>query len=267
MAADLYHPWNEYVKPFKIIDNLYFVGNVASSSHLIDTGEGLVLIDTGYPQTLYMLIESIWELGFDVRDIKHIIHSHGHYDHLGATKALVELCGAKTWLGTQDAPYADGRQKLMTWASKLGYEYHETFEPDFLIKDGDVFNLGNVSIKMLNTPGHTPGTISFFFDMPHQNKTLTVGLHGGVGTNSMEKSFLDEYGLDTSCWQNFFDGIKRLKKIHVDVFIGNHTWNNDTVGKSKRITADYNPFIDSAAWPRFLESRKLELEKVMAAEQ
>ena len=232
MAADLSHPWNEYTAPFRIIDNLYFMGNIVSSSHLIDTGDGLVLIDTGYPQTLYMLIESIWELGFDVRNIKHILHSHGHYDHLGATKALVELTGAKTWIGAADASYANGSTDL-TWAKELGLEYHEQFEPDFLINDGDVFELGNIRIEMLGTPGHTPGTISFFFDMPHKGRSLTIGMHGGVGTNSMQKSFLEKYGLDFSCRKDFFSGIERLLKKKVDVFIGNHTWNNDTIGKSK----------------------------------
>lgn len=260
--ADLFHPWNEHAKPFKIIDNLYFVGCIGASSHLIDTGEGLVLIDSGYPQTLYHLIESVWEIGFDVRDTKHILHSHGHYDHLGATKALVEICGAKTWVGANDAPYADGSVDL-TWAKELGLEYYEAFQPDYLINDGDVFELGSLRIEMLNTPGHTPGTISFFFDMNHEGKTLKVGMHGGVGTNSMKKSFLDEYGLDHSCRQDFFHGIERLKKRHVDVFIGNHTWNNDTIGKSKNVTEDNNPFIDQSAWPKFLDQCKLALEKTI----
>lgn len=264
--ADLKHPWKEYAKPFKIIDNLYFVGNIASSSHLIDTGEGLVLIDSGYPQTLYMLIESVWELGFDIRDIKHILHSHGHYDHLGATKALKELCDAETWIGADDAPYAN-RSIDLTWAKELGEVYYESFRPDHLISDGDIFKLGDVEIEMLNTPGHTPGTISFFFDMLHEEKTLTVGMHGGVGTNSMAKSFLDEYSLNYSCRQDFFDGLERLKKKHVDVFIGNHTWNNDTIGKSERMKKDNNPFIDASAWLVFLDSCRQSLEKTISEEQ
>ena len=263
--ADLFHPWTERVKPFSIIDNLYFVGSKGASSHLIDTGSGLILIDSGYPQTLYLLIESVFELGFDVRDIKHILHSHGHYDHLGATKALIELCGAKTWIGAADASYANGSVDL-TWAKELGQSYHEAFEPDFLISDGDVLELGNVRIEMLNTPGHTPGTVSFFFDMQHGGKTLKVGMHGGVGTNSMDKSFLDKYGLDYCCREQFFDGLERLRKIDVDVFIGNHTWNNDTIEKSQRITKDYNPFIDKSAWQEFLCRCAKALEEKIAQE-
>ena len=87
-------------------NELYFVGSLAASCHLIDTGDGLILIDTGFPQTLYLLIDSIHRVGFDPREIRYILHTHGHYDHLGGTKQLVEMTGAKTFLGAPDAPYA-----------------------------------------------------------------------------------------------------------------------------------------------------------------
>jgi len=84
-------PWNGYIKPFKIIGNLYFVGSHHASTHIIDTGDGLIMIDSGYPQTLYLVLANMSDLGLNFRDIKYIVHSHGHYDHLGATKALIEL--------------------------------------------------------------------------------------------------------------------------------------------------------------------------------
>ena len=67
-------PWKEYMEPFKIKGNLYFVGCHAASSHMIDTGDGLILIDTGHPQNLYLLINSIYKLGFSPYDVKYIIH-------------------------------------------------------------------------------------------------------------------------------------------------------------------------------------------------
>lgn len=64
------------MKPFKIIRNVYFVGCFPASSHLIYTREGLILIDTGYNDTLHLLINSIWELGFSPYDVKYIVHTH-----------------------------------------------------------------------------------------------------------------------------------------------------------------------------------------------
>ena len=111
-----------HIKPFKICGNIYFVGTEPASSHLIATEEGLILLDSGYPHTLHHVIESIWELGFDLRDIRYVIHSHGHYDHLGATGHLLELTHAETFLGADDIDYANGTLDL-TWARELGFAY------------------------------------------------------------------------------------------------------------------------------------------------
>ena len=70
----MYTPWTEEMEPFKIKGNLYYVGCYAASSHLIDTDDGLILIDTGYPQNLYLLINSIYKLGFSPYDVKYVIH-------------------------------------------------------------------------------------------------------------------------------------------------------------------------------------------------
>lgn len=247
-------PWVHYMEPFKIKGNLYFVGCWAASSHLLDTKDGLVLIDTGYPQNLYLLLYSVHKLGFDIRNVRHIVHSHGHYDHLGATKALVELIGAKTYIGRGDEHYADGSLDL-TWAKELGYrDYYEEFIPDVIMEDGDVLDFGDTKIEIVSTPGHTPGTVSMFFDVTEDGKTYKVGTHGGVGVNSMATDFLNQYGLSFDCRDKFLDGIERLKKRQVDIFIGNHVWNNDTQGRYARMMAgDADAFVDPKAWYTFLE--------------
>lgn len=100
-------PWIGYIKPFRMFGGLYFVGAKPAATHIIDTGDGLILLDSGYPQSLYLVTEGIREMGFSPMDIKYIIHSHGRYDYLGATKAIVELTDAKTFIGEQDVPYAN----------------------------------------------------------------------------------------------------------------------------------------------------------------
>ncbi len=103
MPADICtQPWKFQVEPFCIVSGLYYVGNSNVSSHLIDTGDGLILLDTGFPQTGYLLLESIRRLGFDPHDVAYILHCHGHYDHFGGTRAIVELTSAQTFLGEGD---------------------------------------------------------------------------------------------------------------------------------------------------------------------
>ena len=91
-------PYEGRIEPFKIAGNVYFVGTYQASGHLIDTGDGLILIDAGYANTVYLFLESIWELGFDPRDIKYIIHSHWHWDHTEGTEAIAKLSGASVLL-------------------------------------------------------------------------------------------------------------------------------------------------------------------------
>ena len=249
--ACIVHPWEGYVKPFKIFGNLYFVGTKPASTHLIDTGDGLIVIDPGFPQSLYLVINNICELGFRIKDIKYIVMTHGHYDHLGATKALKELTGAKTFIGKEDLTYANGTVDL-TWAKELGTEYYEAFEPDVLISHNDIIELGNTKILCMDAPGHTPGTKAFFFDVTDGKKTLKAAMHGGVGMNAMKRQFLDKYGLSTDIREKFVPAIESFIDKEVDIFLGNHVENNDTVGKSLKMTESFNPFIDKNEWKRFL---------------
>lgn len=259
-------PWEGYVKPFRIFGNLYFVGTIPASTHLIDTGDGLILIDPGYPQSLYQVIENIWELGFDPRNIKIIVITHGHYDHLGAVKALLSITGAKTYISKEDADYANGSVNL-TWANEFGIEYYEAFDPDVVLSDGDIISLGNTRILCRNAPGHTPGTMAFFFDVTDGKQIFRAGMHGGVGMNSMTKEYLDKYHISYDVRDRFVPAIDRLMDEQVDIHLGNHVGNNSTVEKSKLITDDYNPFVDPTAWKFFLEQTKEKFAEMLKSEE
>lgn len=244
--------WEGYVKPFKIFGNLYFVGTEPASTHLIDTGDGLIVIDPGYPHTFEYVLCSMHELGFSEKDVKIIINTHGHIDHFGATKELVSLSGAKTYIGRPDADVANGKLPL-SWANELGMEYTTAFEPDVLLDDGDVIKLGNTEILCKSAPGHTIGTMAFFFDVTDGKTTYKAAMHGGIGQNSMKNEYLLRYGLSLKTREMFTPAVMKFIDYPVDITLGNHCYNNDTVGKSLRMTKDFNPFIDKTEWKRFLQ--------------
>ena len=132
---------------FPIAGNLYFVGNLWCSSHLIDTGDGLILLDTPTAGSLPGLLFNIAVLGFDPRDIKYIVVSHAHTDHFGAAAALAHLTGAKTFISRVDARDMrenPGRMEMMN--RELGH-YNECFVPDVELEDGDVITLGNTKMR------------------------------------------------------------------------------------------------------------------------
>ena len=258
-------PWEGYMEPFCIFGNLYFVGTTFVSSHLIDTGSGLVLIDSGYPQCTYLTLENIRRLGFDPYDIKYLIHSHGHYDHIGGTRAIVELTGAKTLIGRPDRDYVNGTLDL-TWAKELGYEYFEMFEPDILLDDGDTLKCGITEFEFIATPGHTPGVMSIFFNVTDGKNTYRAGMLGGAGMNSMKLAFLDKYGLPHSLRCDFLNSLEKVRSERVDIVIGNHPGDVATKEKHERIlSGEKNPFLDPSAWHRRLDYCKRQFENMVAS--
>jgi len=237
------------MKPFKMVGNLYFVGTYKASSHLIDTGAGLILIDTGYEETADVIIESVKELGFDIRDVRYILHSHGHSDHTDGTPKLLKFTDAETFLGEGDLKYISG------------------WKPDHFYQDGQVISLGNTHIRCVATPGHTEATFSFFFDVEENGQTYRAGMFGGAGTNQLKKSFLRKKGCS---WLNrglYFKSVERLKEEKVDVFVGNHVWNNKTREKYELLLhSDVNPFINDAEWIPFLEMCEKDAKAVILRE-
>ena len=240
--------WDGYVKPFKIFGNLYFVGTKPASVHIIDTGYGLIALDTGYQESLYVVIDNIYKLGLNPHDIKYILLTHGHIDHFGAARVLTELTGAKTVLGRPDRDYANGKLDL-SYAKELGMEFKETFEPDVLIDDGDIIKLGNTEITCVATPGHTPGAMSYFFNVTDGKETYRAGLHGGMGINTLSAEFLTKYNLPFSLREDFCNSMLRLNQQKVDIFLGNHMQHNNTEEKAKALlSGDNHAFVNPDEW-------------------
>ena len=135
------------------------------------------------------------------------------------------------------------------------------FEPDILLKDGDTLALGNTTISFLETPGHTKGTVSFFFETEEAGKRYRVGMFGGAGANTMVKGKLDY----PEAREGYRASVHRLQKETVDVFIGNHVWNNDTFEKGKiLLETGENRFIDSEIWHTFLRFCEKRLDEVIS---
>lgn len=249
--------WEGYIPPAKIFGNLYFIGVRGVCTHLIDTGEGLIIIDPGYFEALHVIVHNIWQLGFQPKDIKYIVISHAHFDHMDAVSALVAMTGAKTFVGKADLPLLTGEL----------YHYPlRPFTPDVLLEDGDTVTLGNTAIRCVATPGHTDGTMSFFFDVTDGEKTYRAGMFGGAGVNTLQKDFLTKHGLPFDCRQKMLESIRKLRAEKNELFLGNHLGNNKTEEKLQALkTAQINPFIanSQAQWEAFLAERAAMVQKII----
>lgn len=247
-------PWLWDVAPFQIADNLYFVGNKDVSCHLFDTGEGLLLLDTSYTQASYLLLESIRELGFDPHNIKWILHSHGHIDHFGCTRMLVEKYGCKTYFPETDFPLLNERADL-NWHEEFGQNYEPPYDtyfvPDVLVRPGDVLHFGNTKVEIYDAGGHTLGTLALRFTLPGG---LKAAMHGGVGVNTLSSAYSRKKSLGTTWRDAFIQNVHALRGLEVDIVLGNHPGQNQTFRKMERLGEETNPFIDPTEWERMLEA-------------
>lgn len=255
--------WDYYLEPVKYTDDCYHIGSKNAPCWLVKSSDGLILIDTGLPQTLYQILLNVDLLGLNYRDVKHIIHSHGHIDHIGGTRALVALTGAKTYIGAGDADTVTGKNRLQ-WTNEFNRPFEEPFEPDCILRDGDQITIGDKEFRFYETPGHTRGTLTFFFNVNDKGKKYTAGMFGGGGLKSMSKEYLEKYGLPFSLRQSFLDGIDRMFDMVPDVHLGNHLGDNKHFEKLEKLKSgaaqesEINPFIDGSSWKWFLSKRRAE---------
>jgi metallo-beta-lactamase class B len=266
MAYDKKHrdfyaePSIEFIEPFKIADDLYYVGDRLVCIHLIRTDEGLILLDAGYPCTRHLLMTSILRLGFQPKDVKWIILTHAHFDHYGAANEFRRLFGTKVAMSIADT---QSMRELPSRATR-GPDYNFRMPViDREIADGEIFSFGGKEIRCVLTPGHTLGVMSFFFNVTDQGKTYLAGLYGGAGINALKLPYLLYHKLPLDMAQRMVASLDCVKAEPVVVHLGNHPYNNHTLEKrEKQLKEGGNPFIDPESWPSFVEDIRQKSLKV-----
>ena len=256
---------SRYVHPFRIFGNVWYVGDSWVCVHLIDTGDGLLLLDGGNIGATAMLVNAIWEAGFNPADVRWMVLSHGHLDHIGGAVFFRKMFGTKLYLGEPDAiNYREHPElSLVQDSGSLG---HDVFEVDHEITDGETIRFGNTEIQFFLVPGHTDGVISAFFDVADGERTIRAGYYGGFGFNTLQKSYLDDIGdTEYEMRKTYLKSLEKVRNQHVDLFLGNHCVNNDTLGRAQRLRAgDKDAFIDDKAWGEYLDSKKKALLELMS---
>ena len=264
MHQRFHEPWTLAQKPFKVIENVYFVGNTWVSVYLLDTPEGLILIDCAYEENLYLLIDSIRGLGFDPKDIRHLLISHGHFDHCGAARQLQEMSNCEIWINEKDAYFFTERRDLIAFEDRV-----PEFRIDHYYDSDQSICFGGMTIWPVPCPGHTPGTTSFFFEVEHEGRKLTVAMHGGLGTNTLSKEDLLTNGWPLSFQQGYLDMLRQMKRRSVDVLIPSHAGHAKTYPFFDIAAQDDgtgNGFIRPNAWREMLEIKEQEMLALLERE-
>ena len=260
----LREPWSLQAPAFAITDSLYYVGNTNVSCHLLKTSAGIVLIDTAFAETTYLLTESIRAIGVDPRDIKLITHTHGHVDHCGATRRIKELSGAEVALGVQDVDTVERGTEFTCAEHIYGIMEFETFKVDRPLRHMDTIDLGDTVIRCHYTPGHTPGVITHTFEVEADGDRLLVGLFGGPGLWTLQDEHRETQGYPENR-EDFGKSLEYLKALDVDIWLGAHPSQNDTFGKFERLQKGEspNPFIDPDGWKKFIAGIEANFQKII----
>lgn len=242
------NPWDYRREPFQILDNIYYVGNAWVGAYLIDTGEGLILMDSNFDEVIWLLFENIRKVGFEPEDIKLLLLSHGHFDHIGGARYVQELSGCKIYFPKGDLFMLNERRDLL--------QGHVT---DFRIDDfydyDETITLGNTTIQPLHTPGHMVGCTSFCFNSNYKGKEYRVASHGGLGKNGLSCKELQDAGLTVDLQKQYLESLEVMAGLAVDVFIPNHNSYFDIFSLADQNPGDHAAFIKPDAWRTVMRGR------------
>jgi metallo-beta-lactamase class B len=170
--------WNEPVPPFRIHGNTWYVGVRGMSSLLVITSGGLILLDAGLPQSAPLIEANIRALGHQVKDLKLILTSHAHFDHVGGVAALQRDSGAQVAASPSTAEalrlgHAVPEDPQFGYVAE-GAVFPPLRAPVHALHDGEVLRLGDTALTAHFTPGHTPGSTSWSWQSCEAGRCLNL---------------------------------------------------------------------------------------------
>jgi metallo-beta-lactamase class B len=233
--------WNKPFPAHKIIGNVYFVGSEQLGSFLITTPEGHILINSDYEETVPVIRAAVEKLGFKFTDIKILLGSHAHPDHMTGDALVKQLTGATVMAMEQDVPALNN--------IKPGGKPHPI---DRVLHDGDTVALGGTTLTAHLTPGHTKGCTTWTLKTTEGGKPYDVVVVGSVSLNAALLVNNPNY---PNIQDDFIKSFKVLRSLPADVFVGSHNGFYQMTQKYARLeTGGPNPFIDPAGYKTLIDS-------------
>ena len=195
-------------EPYKVFDNLYFLGMDDVGAWAVTTSDGIIIIDALYDYSVKdEIVDGLKKLGLNPATIKYVIVSHGHGDHSAGAGYLQNEFGARVILSAAD------------W-DLLDRTTGNTPKPrrDMVATDGQKLTLGDTTITMYVTPGHTPGTISFLIPVKDGGRPHLVAEWGGTAFNSQRTvDYFTTYANSAARFRSL------VERAGADAVISNHS--------------------------------------------
>lgn len=221
-AADTPPEWSKSAPAYRIAEQVYFVGTAELACYLITGDQGHILINTGLKGSPEMIVQSIRSLGFDPKDIRLLLTNQAHYDHVAGFAEMRRLTGAKVCATEADAALlrnggADDPGGMRKFAP---------VSVDRVLHDGETICCGGLALKVIATPGHTPGSVSYQMTLPSQGRKRTL-LFVNLPTVVMPLKNARYPNIVMDLKQSF----ARLKALTPDIWVAAHVSQCGLAGK------------------------------------
>ena len=255
--------WNRPVEPFRIAGNVYYVGAADLSSYLITSPKGHILLDSGMLETVPQIKANIAKLGFKLEDVKALIISHAHYDHVAGIAELKRLTKAKLYVSEEDAGLlARGGKGDPNFGDRFPFE---PATADRTFKDGWDLELGGTTMTAMVTPGHTKGCTTWTTTANEGGRKLNAIFVCSVTAPGYTLIGNKEHPQIVSDYENTF---RRLKTMKVDLFLSSHASAFKMAEKleSRKANPNVNPFIDPKGYLEMLERTEAQFRRQLTSQ-
>jgi metallo-beta-lactamase class B len=223
-----------YARPYRVFDNLYFIGTRIHSAWALTTSEGIIVIDSVFEYAVEdEMVQGLIALDLDPNDVRYILISHAHGDHDQGAAIFQRRFGTEIVMGEAD------------WESTLARDEYPGGVPTKDISvgpDGLELTLGDTTVHVISTPGHTPGTLSYLFDVQEGGRTLTVMYAGGTAFNFPPSARAFAIYRDS-----MIRSAEMARAAGATVLMSNHTefdraWDRARIAQLRRLPGEPHPY-------------------------
>ncbi len=260
--------WSAPHPPFRIADNLYYVGSEGLASYLVTTDEGHVLINSNLESSVPLIRDSIEKLGFKFADIKVLLISHAHFDHCAGSAQIKQITGATYMVMDADVPVIESGGKADFHYGASASSMFPVTKVDRVLHDGEQVKLGKAELVAHLTPGHTKGCTTWTLKLLANGKAYDAVIIGSPNVNAGYRLVNNEVYPQIA--EDYEQTFRTLLSLPCDLFLGAH---GDYFGldrKYPRLQAgDAAALVDPAGYKEFVNDKqrafRSELEKQRAA--
>ncbi|HKV64500.1 MAG TPA: subclass B3 metallo-beta-lactamase [Candidatus Acidoferrum sp.] len=264
--AQINPDWIAPFPPFRIADNLYYVGSKGLANYLVTTPQGNILINSDMEANVPLIQASIEKLGFKFKDTKILLISHAHWDHDASSATIKEKTGASYMVMDADVPVVESGGKTDFAYGNSPDNLYRPAKVDRVLHDGDEVKLGGMVLVAHLTPGHTKGCTTWTMKVTDHGKTYDVVILGSPNVNPGYKL------VHNTAYPQIAEDYERmwhtLKSLPCDIFLGAHGSYFGLEEKYPLLKAGgANPFVDPSGYKRYIDQKEKDFHIELAKQK